>query len=105
MGVQKNEKKNWVDDGEPQTNQAISDGQPQKNQYGVVHPPLDGPLCFPEHGLAHQLLDGLQGLEIGAAAHNPFGLCTRNVAPQEDYEFYAEEARKLGVEPAPVDIV
>ncbi|MBI3798885.1 MAG: glycosyltransferase, partial [Deltaproteobacteria bacterium] len=84
---------------------SADDVLPQENQYGVVHPPLDGPLRFPEHKLAHQFLDGLKGLEIGAAAHNPFGLRTRNVAPQEDYEFYAAEARKLGVEPAPVDIV
>jgi hypothetical protein len=29
---------------------------------------------FREHALAHKFLDGLKGLEIGAAAHNPFGL-------------------------------
>jgi 2-polyprenyl-3-methyl-5-hydroxy-6-metoxy-1,4-benzoquinol methylase/glycosyltransferase involved in cell wall biosynthesis len=81
------------------------DIQPQGNKYNVTHPQLEGPLRFPEHGLAHQLLDGLKGLEIGAASYNPFGLDTRNVAPQEDYEFYAAESRKLGVEPAPIDIV
>ncbi len=59
---------------------------------------------FPEHWLAHELLDGLSGLEIGAASHNPFGLKTRNVASVEGVEFYAEEQRALGVEPAPVDI-
>ncbi|MHB8057203.1 MAG: FkbM family methyltransferase [Desulfuromonadaceae bacterium] len=36
-------------------------------------------LVFQESRLAHQLLDGLKGLEIGASAHNPFGLNTRNV--------------------------
>lgn len=36
-------------------------------------------IVFPESLLAHQLLDGLKGLEIGASAHNPFGLNTRNV--------------------------
>ncbi len=77
----------------------------EENRYGVTHAVTNGPLRFPEHALAHQLLDGLKGLEIGAAAHNPFGLNTRNVAPQEDYEFYAEEGRKLGVEPTPVDVV
>lgn len=62
------------------------------------------PVVFPEHRLAHELLDGLTGLEIGAAAHNPFGLRTRNVAIRDGYEFYAEEQRAMGVEPAPVSI-
>jgi len=84
---------------------SVNNVQQQENHSEAVHPSLDGPLRFPEHGLAHQFLDGLKGLEIGAATHNPFGLNTRNVAPLEDYEFYAEEARKLGVEPTPIDIV
>lgn len=62
------------------------------------------PTIFPEHRLAHELLDGLTGLEIGAAAHNPFGLKTRNVAAREGYDFYAQEQRAMGVEPAPADI-
>lgn len=63
------------------------------------------PTVFREHPVAHALLDGLSGLEIGAAAHNPFGLRTRNVALPEGYEFYAEhQRREMGVEPAPVDI-
>jgi SAM-dependent methyltransferase len=66
--------------------------------------PSTRPRVFPEHWLAHELLDGLTGLEIGAAAHNPFGLETRNVASPEGAEFYAEEQRAMGVEPAPVDI-
>lgn len=66
--------------------------------------PSSDPRVFPEHWLAHELLDGLSGLEIGAAAHNPFGLRTRNVATPEGAEFYAEEQRAMGVEPAPVDI-
>ncbi len=60
---------------------------------------------FREHALAHQLLDGLSGLEIGASAHNPFGLKTRNVAPVEDYEVHAQyQAQTMGVTPAGVDI-
>ncbi len=60
---------------------------------------------FPEHQLAHQFLDGLKGLEIGAAAHNPFGLQTRNIAPPDDYEFYAGESRTaMGMDPARVDV-
>lgn len=31
-------------------------------------------LVFPESELAHRFLDGLQGIEIGAAAHNPFNI-------------------------------
>ncbi len=50
-------------------------------------------ICFPESPLMHQFLDGLKGLEIGAAAHNPFGLKTLNVglSPEydaEDFEFF-----------------
>ena len=62
------------------------------------------PLVFPEHWLAHELLDGLRGLEIGAAAYNTFGLDTRNVAVPEGHDFYAEEQRALGVAPVPVAI-
>ncbi|HEV2827184.1 MAG TPA: glycosyltransferase, partial [Pyrinomonadaceae bacterium] len=60
---------------------------------------------FREHRLAHFRLDGRRGLEIGAASHNPFGLNTRNVAPQDDFDHYAQETHRLfGLEPAPVDI-
>src|SRR5262245_57939112 len=68
-----------------------ADEDQDENRYGVVHPAITGPVRFPEHELAHQWLDGLRGLEIGAAAYNPFGLTTRNVTPQEDYEFYVAE--------------
>lgn len=40
---------------------------------------------FPESRLAHQLLDGLHGIEIGGSAHNPFGLKTLNVDYTDDY--------------------
>jgi SAM-dependent methyltransferase len=66
--------------------------------------PQSSPIVFAEHWLAHELLDGLSGLEIGAAAYNPFGLKTRNVATREGHAFYAEEQQALGVAPAPVDI-
>jgi SAM-dependent methyltransferase len=73
--------------------------------YGISRQsPHASPAIFPEHWLAHELLDGLTGLEIGAAAHNPFGLKTRNVASAEGAEFYAEEQRAMGVEPAAVAI-
>ena len=34
---------------------------------------------FKESLLAHRLLDGLEGIEVGGSAHNAFGLKTRNV--------------------------
>lgn len=36
-------------------------------------------MIFKDSQLAHQLLDGLEGLEIGPAAHNPFNLRTKTV--------------------------
>jgi glycosyltransferase involved in cell wall biosynthesis/2-polyprenyl-3-methyl-5-hydroxy-6-metoxy-1,4-benzoquinol methylase len=66
---------------------------------------LRGPIVFKEHALARDILDGLRGLEIGAAAHNPFGLDTRNVMLRDGYDFYVEhELKEMGVEPVPVDI-
>ena len=57
------------------------------------HP--SSPTIFPESRLAHEVLDGLEGLEIGPAAHNPFGLRTRNVGltadhDPVDYAFYRQ---------------
>ena len=66
--------------------------------------PSSSPNVFWEHHLAHELLDGLRGLEIGGAAYNPFGLATRNVATPEGHDFYAEEQQAMGVEPLPVDV-
>lgn len=53
------------------------------------------PIIFQESKLAHQILDGLEGLEIGPAAHNPFALRTRNVglSPERDpvdHEFFKQ---------------
>lgn len=60
---------------------------------------------FRESVLAHQLLDGLQGLEIGGSAHNAFGLNTKNVDFTQDLTtpFKQEEIRHCG-EAMPVDI-
>lgn len=82
----------------PCADAAAVDGEIQRQRSHAA------PVIFPEHWLAHELLDGLTGLEIGAAAYNPFGLRTRNVATREGHEFYAEEQETLGVPPAPVDI-
>lgn len=61
---------------------------------------------FKEHHLAHQLLDGLEGLEIGGSAHNPFGLNTRNVDYTADMNspFKLAELEMCG-EAMQVDIV
>ncbi|MDD2707181.1 MAG: methyltransferase domain-containing protein [Verrucomicrobiae bacterium] len=43
---------------------------------------------FRESRLAHKILDGLKGWEIGPAAHNPFGLNTRymGIPGSEEYQ-------------------
>lgn len=56
---------------------------------------------FIEHALAHHWCRG-EGLEIGAAAHNPFGLRTRNVALRE--AFYDQAQVDLCGEVVPIDI-
>ena len=62
-------------------------------------------VVFSEHALAHVLLDGLTGLEIGPAAQNPFGLRTRNVELMESREFYASvQQNVMGLTPPKVDI-
>src|SRR3990172_3805357 len=46
---------------------------------------------FKEHALTHQFCDGKVGVELGAAAHNPFGLTGAvNIAPADDYQFYVD---------------
>jgi len=57
----------------------------------------------------HRYLDGLQGLEIGAAAHNPFGLQTKNVGltrefDADDYEFFKASQIEMCGEWAQIDI-
>ncbi len=61
---------------------------------------------LPESELAHKLLDGKIGLEIGGSAHNPFGLHTKNVDFTEkmDTTFKIEEVKYCG-EAMSVDIV
>jgi SAM-dependent methyltransferase len=54
-------------------------------------------MTFPESRLAHQLLDGLHGIEIGGSAHNPFGLYTWNVAYGKNSQiFKLEETQMCG---------
>ena len=71
--------------------------------------PIQHSKFFPESALAHQLLDGLKGLEIGGAAHNAFGLDTLNVDrvhhDHPDFQPYASEQKRLCGAIMPVDIV
>ena len=64
---------------------------------------------FRESELAHLYLDGLRGIEIGGAAHNPFGLNTINVDrishTSLGFEPYALEQVRLCGEVLPVDVV
>ncbi len=65
---------------------------------------------FPESKLAHQLLDGLKGLEVGGSAHNAFGLDTINVDAYADTDpqflavYRAEQKNHCG-HIMPVDLV
>jgi SAM-dependent methyltransferase len=61
---------------------------------------------FRESALAHKLLDGLRGLEIGGSAHNPFGLKTLNVDYTDDYTtVFKKQELELAGECMKVDIV
>ena len=51
---------------------------------------------FPESRLAHRYLDGLGGIEIGASAHNPFGLNSLNVDYTEENRYKKMEKRFVG---------
>lgn len=67
------------------------------------------PATFPESRLAHEILDGLEGLEIGPGAHNPFGLKTRTVGltaerDPVDYEFYRQVQMEACGASAAIDI-
>lgn len=56
--------------------------------------------------LAHQYLDGLTGIEIGGAAHNPFNLNTKNVDYTDDMEtIFKKGEEEFYGKKMPVDIV
>jgi glycosyltransferase involved in cell wall biosynthesis/SAM-dependent methyltransferase len=79
---------------------------------------LPGPVTTPVHAqpfiiqesrLAHKLLDGLTGIEIGAAAYNPFGLQTKNVDISEQLDplqrhLVEEQQRRFCGVVTPIDI-
>lgn len=60
---------------------------------------------FQESKTAHKYLDGLRGLEIGASAHNPFGLNALNVDYTDEITVYKKQEIELCGEYAKVDIV
>lgn len=64
---------------------------------------------FPESPLAHQLLDNLNGIEIGEAAHNAFGLETINVDKFGDQDprgqIYRDAQLQLCGAVAKVDVI
>ena len=63
---------------------------------------------FRDSALAHRYLDGLDGIEIGAAAHNPFnvrGKCTFVDVGNPPAAIYQEEQRRFCGEVAKVDVV
>ena len=66
-------------------------------------------LYFKESLLAHELLDGLKGVEIGGSAHNAFGLDCINVdkfaADDPRFKKYRDEQEKICGEFMPVDVV
>lgn len=61
---------------------------------------------FQESALAHKLLDGMAGLEIGGSAHNAFGLDTLNVDYTADMDTVFKKAEvQLCGDAMPVDVV
>ena len=50
---------------------------------------------FKESALAHQLLDGMKGLEVGGALHNAFGLDTVNVDLYADLDTVYKQAERF----------
>jgi SAM-dependent methyltransferase len=63
----------------------------------MVSTPCFG-LMFRQSDLAHALLDGKRGIEIGGSAHNPFGLKTLNIDYTDDLStgFKQEEINMCG---------
>ncbi len=61
---------------------------------------------FPESKIAHELLDNLTGIEIGASYHNDFGLKNcKNVNWTDQHTLCTDEEMRIGGGVAPVDIV
>lgn len=61
---------------------------------------------FKMHQPTSDLLAGLSGVELGASAHNRFGVNCINVAPVSGWDtiYFDNQQRKLGNEPSQVDL-
>lgn len=59
---------------------------------------------FQESALAHRLLDGKRGIEIGPSAHNPFGLNTVNVGRSTKGTVYEHAEIDLCGEAARIEV-
>lgn len=59
---------------------------------------------FRESDIAHRVLNGLRGIEIGASAHNPFGLNTINIDINTEGVYQNEQIELCG-ESAGVDLI
>lgn len=62
-------------------------------------------MLFQESKICHELLDGLKGIEIGAGAHNPFGLNTINVDNCDVDSVSRRQQQRLAGYYFPVDII
>jgi SAM-dependent methyltransferase len=69
------------------------------------HDTPKGTAIFQDSTLAHQLLDGLAGIEIGGSAHNPFHLNTLNVDYTDEYTVFKEYEEKMAGYYQKVDVV
>jgi hypothetical protein len=58
-----------------------------------------------EHAPAHRWLDGLRGIELGAAAHNPFGLeGSTHMSPGDDFDVARQAELKMNGCYAEIDV-
>lgn len=60
---------------------------------------------FPQSALAHRLLDGKHGVEIGPSAHNPFGLHSIFVGKDTGGTVYEHEEKELCGEVAKLHLI
>lgn len=74
-----------------------------RNRQGVANPLKH--MKFKERTLAHRLLDGLVGIEIGPSAQNSLGRKTRNVDYTASLTAFKEQKSELGDEAQLVDLV
>ena len=62
-------------------------------------------ITLKEHALAHRWLDGLSGIELGASAHNPFGLKgSTHMSPGDDFDVARQAELKMNGCYAEIDV-